>query len=396
MSELMNTHGERSDFRWQLLATVSALALIATVYEADVAIASQDDRPMVWIELGGQLERVDSGQETFAPPFILNSPRPPAETISPLSVTHDPRFSKGAEAFISISPRDTDWVFSASVRYGRSNGEKHLHQQSYPKPIFKYYPSGYHTAPAYPLAAKFSDAQVKKSQQHFVMDFKVGKDVGLGMFGGRQGTSVVDLGVRFAQFSSRSNIAFKSNPDWRFSYKYLSFPSAPITNVKIVRSQPYHSNIAHFSTSRSFHGIGPSLSWKASAPVAGSAETSEISFDWGVNAAVLFGRQKARTHHQTTSEYHHLLPGQFRTVPASRVTLYQNPATPDHTRSRSLVVPNIGGFAGVSFKYVNAKISLGYRADFFFGAMDGGIDTRKTYDRNFHGPFATVSIGLGG
>jgi hypothetical protein len=60
------------------------------------------------------------------------------------------------------------------------------------------------------------------------------------------------------------------------------------------------------------------------------------------------------------------------------------------------VVPNIGGFAGFSLKFPNARVSLGYRADFFFGAMDGGIDTRKTYDRNFYGPFAKISIGLGG
>jgi hypothetical protein len=70
------------------------------------------------------------------------------------------------------------------------------------------------------------------------------------------------------------------------------------------------------------------------------------------------------------------------------------PATPDHTRSRNVTVPNIGGFAGLSFKYPNAKVSLGYRADFFFGAIDGGIDARKTYDRSFYGPYATVSIGL--
>lgn len=42
------------------------------------------------------------------------------------------------------------------------------------------------------------------------------------------------------------------------------------------------------------------------------------------------------------------------------------------------------------------KISAGYRADFFFGAMDGGLDSRRTEDEKFYGPFATVSIGLGG
>jgi len=45
---------------------------------------------------------------------------------------------------------------------------------------------------------------------------------------------------------------------------------------------------------------------------------------------------------------------------------------------------------------VATKVSLGYRADFFFGAADTGIDARKTSDLSFHGPFAKLSIGLGG
>jgi hypothetical protein len=58
------------------------------------------------------------------------------------------------------------------------------------------------------------------------------------------------------------------------------------------------------------------------------------------------------------------------------------------------VVPNIGGFAGVSLKFPNAKISFGYRADLFLGAMDGGIDTRDSRDRMFYGPFASIAVGL--
>ena len=59
-----------------------------------------------------------------------------------------------------------------------------------------------------------------------------------------------------------------------------------------------------------------------------------------------------------------------------------------------VVVPNLGGFAGVSFVNGSAKIKFGYRADFFFGAMDEGIDTRKSETLGFYGPFATISIGL--
>jgi hypothetical protein len=63
---------------------------------------------------------------------------------------------------------------------------------------------------------------------------------------------------------------------------------------------------------------------------------------------------------------------------------------------RTIIVPNVGGFAGLSFHVENFKISAGYRADLFFGAMDGGIDAAKSENVGFYGPFATVSVGLGG
>jgi hypothetical protein len=74
---------------------------------------------------------------------------------------------------------------------------------------------------------------------------------------------------------------------------------------------------------------------------------------------------------------------------------YQHTASPAN-RSRMVVVPNIGAFAGVSWRYQNAKVSFGYRADEFFGAMDGGIDTRRSENVGFFGPYANISIGLGG
>ena len=70
-------------------------------------------------------------------------------------------------------------------------------------------------------------------------------------------------------------------------------------------------------------------------------------------------------------------------------------APPAVTRSRNVTVPNIGGFAGLSYRYSDAKLSLGYKADFFFNAIDGGIDARKNENRAFYGPYASISIGLG-
>ncbi len=67
-----------------------------------------------------------------------------------------------------------------------------------------------------------------------------------------------------------------------------------------------------------------------------------------------------------------------------------------HNRSRMVAVPNVGAMAGLSFHYANAKVSFGYRVDEFFGAMDGGIDTHKSYNFGDSGPFVNISMGLGG
>ena len=72
MSELITQRPGLSDFRWRLLATVSALTLLAlTVSEAN---AEDSDRPTVWIELGGQLSRLENSQEPYAPPFVALTP----------------------------------------------------------------------------------------------------------------------------------------------------------------------------------------------------------------------------------------------------------------------------------------------------------------------------------
>jgi hypothetical protein len=126
-----------------------------------------------------------------------------------------------------------------------------------------------------------------------------------------------------------------------------------------------------------------------------------LDFDWGANAAVLFGRQKASVHHYQTGRYwaknHKTANGgtDFCVAHYSCVYLLLPPAG-GHTSNRSVTVPNIGGFAGLSYRYQNAKISLGYRADFFFGAIDGGIDGHHSETLNMSGPFATISFGLGG
>lgn len=392
MSELIQKSHTGSRTRFVLLTGTSFLALAASVA---VASAGDNNRPTVWIELGGQLNRLNDGSESFSPAFT---------SMRPSNFSPSQKFEKSAlygldeYGKISVQPRDSGWVLSAQIRYGRSSIDRHVRQQSAfanPQRYYLYpsFPSIYHATRS-PIAARFADTSARNDEQHAIADFQAGKDVGLGLFGSR-GSSVISAGIRFAQFTDKSNVALKSDPDWRFEVR--TFHYGPYLLNGLV--QPYHSNAAGLHADRSFHGIGPSLSWTASTPFAGDANDSELAFDWGINASVLFGRQKTRTEHHETVRYnsggHGTLIDAFFGYTHEMVTVYRH-TPPAKTRSRSVVVPNVGGFAGLSFKYDAAKVSFGYRADFFFGAMDGGIDTAKSYGRNFYGPYASISIGLGG
>lgn len=402
MSELIQKNDSYATIRWKLLTGVSALALTAYVASADFAKADDSGRPQIWIELGGQLSSLGDGQETFAPDFP-NSPARPSVFSSSQKFEQPPHFSIDEEGKLSFQPEDSSWVLSASIRYGRSARNKQIHQQTVPAPFVKYYYTSNYAAyyggilqrhkvknVDTPQNAKFADTLAKNSERHLILDFQAGKDFGLGMFG-KDGSSVVSLGVRFAQFSSKTNIALKSDPDWKFNYKYLpSVVGTKFLSSKFAIGSIYHSNAARLQATRNFRGVGPSLSWSASAPFAGNLQDGELDFDWGVNAALLFGRQRAHTHHQTTGRYN------TKYSPSGRPPItHQNPATPDHTRSRNVTVPNIGGSAGLSFRYTDAKISIGYRADFFLGAMDTGIDAAKKSNLSFNGPFASISFGIG-
>jgi len=384
MSEFIQKNDNRASIRLKLLTGASALTL--TAYVSSVAVAKADDagRPQIWIELGGQLSVLQNSQGDFSPPLMDGRP----SLFEPSQKFEMPsRSSIDEYGELSFQPDDSDWVFSASVRYGRSKSDKHNLQQTNPLPInFSLFPGYVQTSN--PLAQKFAETEARNGEQHTILDFQAGKDIGLGLFGSRDSSSLISVGVRFAQFQSSSNFALKSDPDWHFSPKYFSVPPSHPT-VEIMR-QAFHSNLASMTAQRSFHGIGPSVSWKSSIGLMGNLQGGEISADWGIAGALLFGRQRAHTHHQATGNYHYVKLG------ANSGSITYQPLPVDKTRSRTVTVPNIGGSVGLSWQLQNFKISAGYRADLFFHAMDGGIDTRKEENVGFYGPFATISIGLGG
>jgi iron complex outermembrane receptor protein len=389
---------------------------------------TDNGKPPLWIELGTDFDALSDSSQTFDPTFV--STYAPNGLKSPLFTEQTPHYGFDEEAKISFEPDGSDWVFSAQVKYGRTGVDKRQHQQFENAlvpvhiatldgfnlghyGIYSIYPSNH---------AKFADALAQQSEAHTVMDFETGKDVGLGMFG-LDGSSVISAGVRVAQFVSKSNIDINAQPD-------VQYPTGPLANSAAKYTFDHtkirlHNYNATETDKESFHGLGPKLDWNASTPIAGNQQSGELTFDWGANLAVLFGRQTSSGSHQSAVKSYYLThwrggfsrggnvkPGNFSNPALCHPTAgggggtgcYDNPPPTNqhinppqiHRRSRMVAVPNLGGFVGLSMKYNNAKVSFGYRADEFFGAMDGGIDTYKAENRGFNGPYATLSIGLGG
>ena len=343
---------------------------------ADLFADTDNGKPSIWIDLGGQFSAMNDAQQVFDPAFIAAIP---ARLGSPLHLEDPSRYSVGENAAVSFQPTGSDWTFSASVVYGRSNGGKFVHLQD--KPTYIYSPI-FHANGNLKEATDYADTSTHKSESHLIADFQAGSDVGLGLLGTNL-PSTIDFGVRFAQFASKSDATIHARPDVQVT--------APTFYGFALVGDSFHEYRATAQRNSSFHGVGPSISFKSSMPVAESGPNEGFAVDWGVNGSVLFGRQRAHVNHQTN--------GNFQSGPL--YTIFHNttilpPLGAILDRSRQIVVPNLGAFAAISWNAPNAKISFGYRVDEFFGAMDGGIDTAKSFDRGFYGPFAKISFGLGG
>jgi len=357
MSELTNASGGTADLRGALLSTACSAALLAIFYAGTPAMAGDGnaDNPIVWVEVGGAFTQLNNSQEIYLPPFAQGTDRKVFITQSPLYPEKNAPISWDGNAKVSFEPEGTDWAFSAAIRYGRNTTDRVQDQRT-----------RYKTPTQGDLAYNaYQHVTAKTSESHMVLDFSAGKDVGLGKFGSAA-SSVFSLGVRYAQFNSRSNVDVSYQPTNQYRHYRL-----------------FHASL---TAARKFTGIGPSLSWDASAGLIGNPQAGSVALDWGLNGAVLFGRQQVNGHHHSSNAFH-----------SNPITIY--PGTPTSAvqhRNKETIVPNVGGFAELSLRYPNAKLSIGYSADLFFGAIDGGIDARKIYNRGFYGPFASISIGVGG
>jgi len=360
---------------------------------------SSGKQPLFWLTLGGNYNaNISATVDPYNPLAAANFPNggnPTPQwasglpTLAQLQTTPNAGFDW--EGTLSYQPSGSDWILKAGIRYGRSFHNKTLHKSQYAgtregMSFFGNYFSCAFFAHYYPASAascyhgkykEFDDSTLHSSEHHTILDFTLGKDIGIGTFNG-----TIGAGLRVAQFNSNSTFQLGADPH----YNLATDLTEKYRDVYDFRSEE----------KRSFQGIGPELRWDASNALLGNPSEGQIALDWGLNAAVLFGRQKVSGDHTVK---HCAFPAYGSPTCGALFGATADPRIvepPDHiSRSHRATVPNLGGYAGLSVRYRDAKISLGYRADAFFDAIDGGQYTVDKKDRGFYGPYANISIGLG-
>ena len=219
-------------FRYTLLITVSAAALMVSVEQGPLAadIAAPVAQDHWWFSAEGQYLIYDGDSAEYGIE---------GKDFDSFHLKPDDGWGIGGE--IGFQPADSPWSFVGRVRYGESNKDKD----------HNFY-SGFNA----------SSSEADHREEHIIADLEIGRDVGLGALG--DGSNIrLFAGLRFAHFKGKGSVS--SN----YSSFYGDYGSA---NARVERK---------------FTGIGPRIGFDAMMPL-----SEQFSLDVGAAGAVLFGKQK--------------------------------------------------------------------------------------------------------
>jgi iron complex outermembrane receptor protein len=334
-------------------------------------------QPYRWqVEIGASTNRFLADDQAFKPGFV-NAYQAPLKF--PLSL-QDQDLDWGDQRDIKISFAPTPgWRVAAAYRYGRTDGSGRAAS-------YQQLPGGVRTGGIlgpryYDGPINYGISTVSNSEEHSIIDFMVGKDVGIGAWG-EGGQSQLGFGLRYAQFKSSSSAGLQGTPDWFFpAVDETKYPS------------DHHSEFAADLTSeREFKGVGPVLSWEASRQLFAADNLGRVGLDWSVSGGVLFGKQTTRVEGNKQGEYHHWPQGAGQFPPETVDTLYNDPI--DLSRSDKVTVPTYSLSLGLSYEIDRVKVSAGYRWERYLDAIDGGVDKAQSFDRGVDGPYVKFRLGF--
>lgn len=306
-----------------LLCSVSALALFAALGWARRAEASEIAGGAWSVELDGRYDIDATGRsQNFTP-----SPGIPDSAI-------DTRNGHDTGGKITFQPTGSPFSYAMSIRYGRTQNASRSFADSHPTSFGTY------------------NQAVDENQHisHTTVDFEVGKDVGIGLFG--SGTTTVGGGLRYAHFDA-------------------------VTRGNFSTSSKYTHRAGQFKVERRSNLLGPRLFARTTSPLPGSLGEQGFSLGLGAGAGVLFGRQSTKNELDLTSG----TAGPFA----------------EFSRSKQVTVPTLDASAQVNWSIPQSPLTLsaGYRYDGAYHVLDGGsAASRNEINSVQHGPFLGLTLKL--
>jgi len=350
--------------------------------------ARHDGRYPFEVEIGGQAQRHDAPNENLVPSFMDEF----SSTLNPLAdqQANELDWGDGREVKVTYRPGDA-WQVSLGARFGKTNGATPWVQRKEfgdkVCPVTLAYcqlpPDAYYYAP-YNEYINYSVSSVRQREEHTIVDFLVGKEVGLGGLS----RSKLSGGLRYADLESTTDVHIFGVTHWNItadSTKYDGFA--------------YRDRFdGQLNADRSFKGLGPVISWDGSKALLGGTQTGSLNVDWELTGGVLFGKRKTVISGKEVGEY-------FSSQFGPKYGSYVHPLLPTTTtnlpsvnmvRSKSVAAPTYGASLGLSYEVDRFRIGAGYRWERYQNAIDGGFAESKSEDRTIDGPYFKIAVGFGG
>jgi outer membrane receptor protein involved in Fe transport len=342
------------------------------------------------VEISGQVQRQDAPYGALAPAFVSTF----SDAIDPTATQNrDLDWGDGREIRLTYRPGGQDFFFTAGMRYGKANsGTSRLHATEAAGPERCWLqPEGPFGGGCDPdddddkyisywvkTGENWSDSSSLEREEHDIVDFAMGKDVGLGIL--RDSHSSLSAGLRFAQFQSSTSAILDGIPNTDFPEAFAYFPMT------------FDHYRAEIDASREFQGVGPALSWDAAQRLWGSDYAGHVDLDWGLTGGVLFGKQTTDVTGTQGSAYTSMKYGQlFGSV---MTPLSYTPI--EFHRRQSVKTPFVDARLGLSYEIQRFKVGAGYRWERYFDVLDGGYAGQRDYDRTIDGPYFKIAVGFGG
>lgn len=260
------------------------------------------------------------------------------------------------------------WHFIFDMRYGKtptksSNSSSSTSSTQTSRSTAVTYPTGsiVHTiiTDKKTTTKKSHDANSGEEENHFVADFMIGRDLGVGT-----SSPQLQLGIRIADLyasadAQQTNTTNVTTQTTKTTY----YSSAVISGPTTTSASSSTSSSTSAAWSSRFFGVGPRLAYVGSTPIRG-----HWSFDYSGGVALLFGN---RTFNVLMSN------GYSR-----------------HERTTTLVF-NMDGWLALTYSLSRQyKISGGLRGDYYNAALTtydintGGL---QNIDRIYWGPFVRLT-----